>query len=163
MNGGRDARRFPDRGATAALRPLRRGAGPAQLESYFHLDDKDRGLIARCRNDHTRLGFAVQLGTVRFLGTFLADPSEVPRGVVAYLARQLGIADSSGLKRYAAGVIAGTTLPRFVAATATATFTRVRGRGPVPLVRGNRPDRQGETHQRRLAMRQVQRPAQPRP
>ena len=78
---------------------------PAQLESDFHLDDKDRGLIARCRNDHTRLGFAVQLGTVRFLGTFLADPSEVPRGVVAYLARQLGIADSSGLKRYAAGVM----------------------------------------------------------
>src|SRR4051812_21786219 len=76
---------------------------PAQLECYFHLDDKDRGFIARCRNDHTRLGFAVQLGTVRFLGSFLADPSEVPRGAVAYLARQLGIADTSGLKRYAAG------------------------------------------------------------
>src|SRR5512135_1777114 len=75
----------------------------AQLERYFHLNDKDRGLIARCRGDHTRLGFAVQLGTVRFLGTFLADPSEVPRGVVAYLARQLGIADTGGLKRYAAG------------------------------------------------------------
>src|SRR3954471_15319297 len=78
---------------------------PAQLECDFHLDDKDRGLIARCRNDHTRLGFTVQLGTVRFLGTFLVDPSEVPRGVMAYLARQLGIADISGLKHYAAGVM----------------------------------------------------------
>ena len=34
---------------------------PAQLERYFHLTDKDRGFIARCRHDHTRLGFAVQL------------------------------------------------------------------------------------------------------
>jgi TnpA family transposase len=76
---------------------------PAQLERYFHLNDKDRGLIARCRGDHTRLGFAVQLGTVRFLGTFLTDPSEVPQGMVAYLAKQLGLADTEGLKRYAAG------------------------------------------------------------
>ncbi len=75
----------------------------AQLERYFYLHDKDRGFIARCRGDHTRLGFAVQLGTVRFLGTFLTDPSDVPPGMVAYLARQLGIADTGGLKRYAAG------------------------------------------------------------
>ena len=101
---------------------------PAQLESYFHLDDKDRGLIARCRNDHTRLGFAVQLGTVRFLGTSLADPSEVPRGVVAYLARQLGIADSSGLKPHAAGVMHRDHVAEIRRSWATATFTK----GPRP-------------------------------
>ncbi|HEY2158612.1 MAG TPA: DUF4158 domain-containing protein, partial [Isosphaeraceae bacterium] len=78
---------------------------PAQLGRYFHLDDAYHGLIARCRGDHNRLGFAVQLGTVRFLGTFLDNPSETPAGVVAYLARQLGIADTGGLKRYAAGVM----------------------------------------------------------
>jgi hypothetical protein len=75
----------------------------AQLERYFHLDDKDRGLIGRCRSDHTRLGFAVQLGTVRFLGTFLANPAEVPPGVVAHIARQLGITETEGLRRYATG------------------------------------------------------------
>jgi DNA-binding transcriptional ArsR family regulator len=73
------------------------------LGRYFHLDDADRGLIDRHRGDHNRLGFAVQLGAVRFLGTVLANPAEVPPGVVAHLGRQLGITDTAGLPRYAAG------------------------------------------------------------
>jgi Domain of unknown function (DUF4158)/Tn3 transposase DDE domain len=74
-----------------------------QLARHFHLDDADREVISAKRWDHMRLGFAVQLGTVRFLGTFLDEPDDVPPGVAADLARQLDIADPSCLARYAVG------------------------------------------------------------
>ena len=74
-----------------------------QLARHVHLDDADRELIGAKRWDHMRLGFAVQLGTVRFLGTFLEEPHGVPAGVAADLARQLDIGDMSCLARYAVG------------------------------------------------------------
>ncbi len=42
-----------------------------QLQLYFQLTDFDREIINEMRLASTKLGFAIQLGTVRFLGTFL--------------------------------------------------------------------------------------------
>lgn len=71
-----------------------------QLNRYFHLDDKDIELINECRRDYNRLGYAIQLTTVRFLGTFLANPIDVPSEVKYFLAQQLRIYDLSILPMY---------------------------------------------------------------
>jgi TnpA family transposase len=80
----------------------RYGEAPAarQLERFFHFDDVDRARIADRRGDHNRLGFAVQLATVRFLGTFLAHPADVPPVVAKTIARELAV-DAGDLARYA--------------------------------------------------------------
>jgi TnpA family transposase len=71
-----------------------------EMEKLFFLDAEDKQLIAKRRGDHSRLGFSLQLTTVRYLGLFLPDPLAVPAEVVAYLAEQLEISDPECVGRY---------------------------------------------------------------
>ncbi|MCX7057006.1 MAG: DUF4158 domain-containing protein, partial [Proteobacteria bacterium] len=74
-----------------------------QLARYFHLDDTDRAAIADKRGEHNRLGYALQLTTVRFLGTFLEDLGTVPAAVLQTLRRQLGLSGPNPLDDYVQG------------------------------------------------------------
>jgi TnpA family transposase len=72
---------------------------PKQLEQFFRLEPRDHTLIATRRRNDTRLGLALQLCTLRFLGTFLEDPSAVPEAVLNTLQQQLHL-DQVNLERY---------------------------------------------------------------
>lgn len=72
----------------------------AELERYFFLDDVDQAWVASKRREHNKLGFALQLVTVRYVGRFLDDPLNVPVELVDYLAEQLEVADASCVKSY---------------------------------------------------------------
>ena len=76
---------------------------PDELARYFHLDDVDLGLIAHKRGEHNRLGFAVQLSTLRYVGTFLDDALAVPLPVLQTLASQLYIESLDDIESYGSG------------------------------------------------------------
>jgi hypothetical protein len=70
------------------------------LARHAFLDATDRAVLASLRGDHTRLGYAVQLATVRCLGTFRDTPTDVPTALVSTLAQQLAISPTDHLQRY---------------------------------------------------------------
>lgn len=64
---------------------------PEQLARFFYLSPPDIHFLADYRRPYTRLGCAVQLCTLRFLGTFLPVLARVPAVVVQTLAQQLDL------------------------------------------------------------------------
>ena len=76
---------------------------PDELARFFHLSEDDQALTLSRRGDHNQLGFALQLTTVRFLGTFLENSMTVPSEIVQTLSRQLGITKSEAIGEYRQG------------------------------------------------------------
>ncbi|MDQ6353874.1 DUF4158 domain-containing protein, partial [Enterococcus faecalis] len=62
-----------------------------QLNQFFYLHEKDLELMETIRRPATRLGFALQLVSLRFLGTFILDLTNIPQNVLSYVATQLNI------------------------------------------------------------------------
>jgi hypothetical protein len=71
-----------------------------QLARYFHLDQTNRDLIGTLRGDHNRLGFAVMLTSVRFLGAFPVSAAEIPASVLATVIAQLELEPTTGVNAY---------------------------------------------------------------
>jgi hypothetical protein len=65
---------------------------PTDIETHFTLSRADRRQIPRTASPANRLGFALQLGALRFLGFCPDDLSTAPEAVVAFVARQLDLA-----------------------------------------------------------------------
>ncbi|EDY5736545.1 DUF4158 domain-containing protein [Salmonella enterica] len=65
------------------------------LARYFYLDDFDRLNISEKRGEHNRLGYAVLLCTVRYLGRFPDLTTIIPIVVIEFLAEQLHIESGS--------------------------------------------------------------------
>lgn len=67
---------------------------PAETEdlaAHYTLSDADMSLIRQRRGDANRLGFAVQLCLLRHPGIGLADDTDVPPELIAWLASSLGV------------------------------------------------------------------------
>ena len=74
--------------------------GEDDIARCFHLDERDQAIITELRGAHNRLGFAAQLGAVRFIGIFPSETTAVPPVVLDALARQLAETPAASLDEY---------------------------------------------------------------
>jgi TnpA family transposase len=72
---------------------------PDDIITYFTLSPSDLGQIPRTSATHNRLGFALQLGALRYLGFFPERIGDASGALIDYVARQLEI-KSEILKNY---------------------------------------------------------------
>lgn len=63
-----------------------------ELGTYFSFTQHDLDVIQRRRRDHNRIGFAVQLCILRYLGWTLSEVKDIPAKVLQYVAKQVNVA-----------------------------------------------------------------------
>ena len=61
------------------------------LRKYFTLTEADHEQVGTCRGAISKVGFAVQLCTLRWRGYFLADTRDLPALVLDTICPQLGL------------------------------------------------------------------------
>ncbi len=59
--------------------------------TYFTFTQHDIEVIKRHRRDYNRLGFAVQLCVLRYLGRTLSEVKDIPEEILGYVASQIGV------------------------------------------------------------------------
>jgi TnpA family transposase len=82
---------FLTEGEREQLRRFPAEIPPGDVIAYFTLSPADLAQVRQQRGDHNRLGFALQLGALRYLGFSPDDPTMAPASVVAYLSQQLDV------------------------------------------------------------------------
>ena len=65
---------------------------PREIADRYTFTPADLDLIAQCRGDQNRMGFAIQLCFLRYPGRAWTPEEPVPIPMLSYVAGQLGIA-----------------------------------------------------------------------
>jgi hypothetical protein len=68
---------------------------PQDMITYFALSARDMAKVRQQRSAHNRLGFALQLCALRYLGFSPDDVTTAPTNVVSYVAEQLKVSAES--------------------------------------------------------------------
>src|SRR3954447_25487240 len=71
---------------------------PEDLAAHFTLTISDLSVVRRRRGDHSRLGFALQLCALRYLGFAPDELTTAPPAALAFVARQLDLAVRPGVR-----------------------------------------------------------------
>jgi TnpA family transposase len=72
---------------------------PEDLSRYYHLSERDKQEVLRQRDEHGRLGFALQLCSLRHLGFIPKNLLQPPLEVLHFVADQLEVSPAS-LNKY---------------------------------------------------------------